>query len=82
MNDIRIALVTGANQGVGFQVAKELVANGVTVYLGARNFKHGEAAAVAALVREHLEGRRDNRKQLWTLFAFELWHDGYLARSS
>jgi len=41
-----------------------------------------EPAAVAALVREHLEGRHDNRKQLWTLFAFELWHDGYLARSS
>jgi asparagine synthase (glutamine-hydrolysing) len=41
-----------------------------------------EPAAVAALVREHLEGRRDNRKQLWTLFAFELWHDGYVARSS
>jgi asparagine synthase (glutamine-hydrolysing) len=41
-----------------------------------------EPAAVGTLVREHLEGRRDNRKQLWTLFAFELWHDGYLARSS
>ena len=41
-----------------------------------------EPAAVAALVREHLEGRRDNRKQLWTLFAFELWHDGYLSRPS
>jgi asparagine synthase (glutamine-hydrolysing) len=40
-----------------------------------------EPAAVAALVREHLEGRRDNRKQLWTLFAFELWHDGYLEKS-
>ena len=39
-----------------------------------------EPAAVATLVREHLEGRRDNRKQLWTLFAFELWHDGYLSR--
>ena len=31
MPDKRIALVTGANQGVGLQVAKELVANGVTV---------------------------------------------------
>ena len=40
-----------------------------------------EPSAVAALVRDHLEGRRDNRKQLWTLFAFELWHDGYLERS-
>ena len=41
-----------------------------------------DPAAVGGLVRDHLEGRRDNRKQLWTLFAFELWHDGYLARSS
>jgi asparagine synthase (glutamine-hydrolysing) len=41
-----------------------------------------EPAAVAALVRDHLDGRHDNRKQLWTLFAFELWHDGYLERSS
>lgn len=41
----RIALITGANQGVGFQVAKELVANGVTVLLGSRNIEHGQAAA-------------------------------------
>ncbi|RFM32546.1 SDR family NAD(P)-dependent oxidoreductase [Chitinophaga silvisoli] len=41
----RIALVTGANQGVGKQVAKELAANGVTVLLGARNFERGQAAA-------------------------------------
>jgi len=41
-----------------------------------------EPAAVGTLVRDHLEGRRDNRKQLWTLFAFELWHDGYVSRSS
>jgi len=40
-----------------------------------------DAAAVAALVGDHLSGRRDNRKQLWTLFVFELWHDGYLSRS-
>lgn len=41
----RIALVTGANQGVGLQVAKELVANGVTVLVGSRDFKRGEDAA-------------------------------------
>src|SRR6266852_5567408 len=40
-----------------------------------------DPAAVAALVRDHLSGRRDNRKQLWTLFVFELWHDGYVSRS-
>src|SRR6266849_6268616 len=37
-----------------------------------------DGAAVAALVGDHLAGRRDNRKQLWTLFVFELWHDGYV----
>ena len=37
-----------------------------------------EGSVVGRLVQEHLDGRRDNRKQLWTLFAFELWHDAYL----
>jgi NAD(P)-dependent dehydrogenase (short-subunit alcohol dehydrogenase family) len=41
----RIALVTGANQGVGFQLAKELVAEGVTVLVGSRDFERGEVAA-------------------------------------
>jgi NAD(P)-dependent dehydrogenase (short-subunit alcohol dehydrogenase family) len=45
MANTRIALVTGANQGVGFQVAKELVANGVTVLVGSRNLERGESAA-------------------------------------
>ena len=45
MPNERVALVTGANQGVGLQVAKELVANGVTVLVGSRNFARGEAAA-------------------------------------
>ncbi len=45
MADTRIALVTGANQGVGFQVAKELLAHGVTVLVGSRNLERGETAA-------------------------------------
>ena len=45
MQDKRIALVTGANQGVGFQVAKALVTNGVTVLVGSRNFERGKAVA-------------------------------------
>ncbi len=44
-NPKRIALVSGANQGVGLQVSKELVANGITVLLGSRSFERGEAAA-------------------------------------
>ena len=45
MTHTRIALVTGANQGVGLQLTKELVANGVTVLLGSRNLERGAAAA-------------------------------------
>ena len=39
-----------------------------------------DPAAVARLIDDHMSGRHDNRKQLWTLFAFEQWHDGYAAR--
>jgi NAD(P)-dependent dehydrogenase (short-subunit alcohol dehydrogenase family) len=45
MHDNRVALVTGANQGVGLQVATELAANGLTVLVGSRNFERGEAVA-------------------------------------
>ena len=38
-----------------------------------------EAAAVSKLISDHLDGRRDNRKQLWTLFVFQLWYDDYQA---
>ena len=33
--------------------------------------------AVASLISDHRGRRRDNRKQLWTLMAFELWYDAY-----
>jgi len=39
-----------------------------------------DPGGVKRLIDDHLDGRRDNRKQLWTLFAFEMWHDGYLKR--
>ena len=45
MIDKPIALVTGANQGIGFQIAKELVAHGFTVLVGSRDPTRGEAAA-------------------------------------
>ncbi|BCJ59597.1 SDR family oxidoreductase [Micromonospora endophytica] len=41
----RIALVTGANQGIGRQVARELTAHGVTVFVGSRDLARGEKAA-------------------------------------
>lgn len=41
----RIALVTGANQGIGQQIAADLAANGLTVLLASRNLARGQAAA-------------------------------------
>ena len=41
----RIALVTGANQGMGKQVAKDLVSDGVAVFVGSRDLVRGETAA-------------------------------------
>ena len=40
-----IALVTGANQGIGLQIAKDLVPHGFTVLVGSRSFEKGQAAA-------------------------------------
>lgn len=40
-----VALVTGANQGIGFQIATELAGHGFTVLLGSRNLERGETAA-------------------------------------
>jgi NAD(P)-dependent dehydrogenase (short-subunit alcohol dehydrogenase family) len=45
MQDQPVALVTGANQGIGLQIAKDLVAHGFTVLVGSRNLGRGEAAA-------------------------------------
>lgn len=43
--DKPVALVTGANQGIGLQVAKALAANDYTVLVGSRDRARGENAA-------------------------------------
>ncbi|MBN8527310.1 MAG: SDR family oxidoreductase [Planctomycetes bacterium] len=41
----RIALITGANKGLGFETARQLGRQGVTVLVGARDAARGAAAA-------------------------------------
>jgi NAD(P)-dependent dehydrogenase (short-subunit alcohol dehydrogenase family) len=40
-----VAVVTGANKGLGREIARRLAAEGMVVYLGARDEKRGRAAA-------------------------------------
>ena len=45
MPDKPVALVTGANQGIGLQIAKDMAAHGYIVLVGSRDFGRGETAA-------------------------------------
>jgi NAD(P)-dependent dehydrogenase (short-subunit alcohol dehydrogenase family) len=40
-----VTLITGANKGLGYETARQLIERGHTVYLGARNAERGQAAA-------------------------------------
>jgi NAD(P)-dependent dehydrogenase (short-subunit alcohol dehydrogenase family) len=41
----KVVFITGANKGIGYEVARQLAANDFIVLLGARNPQRGEAAA-------------------------------------
>lgn len=56
MIDKRQALVTGANKGLGFAIAKGLASAGLSVWMGARDRSRGEEAA-RALQGEGLDVR-------------------------
>jgi len=45
MNEKKIALITGANKGIGFETARQLGQQGVKILLGARDREKGERAA-------------------------------------
>ncbi|CAF0861766.1 unnamed protein product [Adineta ricciae] len=49
----RLALITGANKGIGFQVARQLATKGIHVLLGSRDETRGNQA-VEQLVAENL----------------------------
>jgi NAD(P)-dependent dehydrogenase (short-subunit alcohol dehydrogenase family) len=41
----KVALVTGANRGLGFETCRQLAQSGLTVIMGSRDFTKGKAAA-------------------------------------
>jgi len=54
MSSKKIALVTGANKGIGYETVRQLAAQGITVLLAARDEKRG-AEAVSKLKGEGLD---------------------------
>jgi NAD(P)-dependent dehydrogenase (short-subunit alcohol dehydrogenase family) len=45
MSEIRLAIVTGANRGIGLEVCRQLAQQGYTIILGSRDAAKGEVAA-------------------------------------
>ena len=56
MSEKKVAVVTGANKGIGLETARQLAQQGITVYVGARDTARGEAAA-KELQSEGLDAR-------------------------
>ncbi|MEO6806156.1 MAG: SDR family oxidoreductase [Edaphobacter sp.] len=52
----KIALITGANKGIGLETARQLGKLGITVLVGARDLAKGEAA-VAELKKDGIDAR-------------------------
>ena len=59
----RVAVVTGSNTGVGFEVAGALAAHGATVVLACRDAARGEAAAARIRTGSSIAGPVDVRLQ-------------------
>jgi NAD(P)-dependent dehydrogenase (short-subunit alcohol dehydrogenase family) len=65
----KIALITGANKGIGLDIARQLGAKGVTVIVGARDAGRGQAAVDLLrsenLNAQHYASSADNPGAAW-----------------
>ena len=70
MANNRMALVTGANKGIGYEIARQLAEKGVHVFVGARKVREGRLAAEAIATRgqsaEFIEIDVSNRDSIET----------------
>lgn len=79
-------IINRGKKGFGIPVAKwfrnELHDHVAEMFSESRIRQQGifNEREISRLWQEHQSGRRDNRKQLWTLFMFQLWHDKWLRR--
>src|SRR5206468_10832858 len=61
--DLLVALVTGANKRIGFEVARQLERKDFHVFLGARNEEAGKAAAQTLNREAEEEGSAKNARR-------------------
>ena len=72
-------------KGFGIPLAKwlkkDLKPMLLDVFSPARIRRQGlfDAKTVETLLRDHFDGRKDNRKPIWTLLMFETWRDNFAA---
>jgi NAD(P)-dependent dehydrogenase (short-subunit alcohol dehydrogenase family) len=61
---MKTALITGANKGIGFEVAKQLLQKGFYVYIGSRDKKKGQEAVEKLRADGLVNTEATNRKIL------------------
>jgi NAD(P)-dependent dehydrogenase (short-subunit alcohol dehydrogenase family) len=68
----KVALVTGGNRGIGFAISKQLALQGISVIIGSRDIRQGEAAAKSIAPSPTAGGTTTTTTTTRTVSAFEL----------
>jgi len=70
----KVALVTGGNRGIGFAISKQLALQGISVIIGSRDLRQGEAAArsIASTPTSGITNTTTTTTTTTTVSAFEL----------